>query len=274
MADAPSTPATPSPVGGRATILIFAFVAVLLAAAIGVVAITQMGTAAAAQSAATAVRVDGQEVRMELERLRREVAALRQDAQARNRVLTDLAARVQTDLSRTTEGLQAVQDTQKRLQEELAGLRTDIAPLRVRAGLPPTAPGGQEGIPAEVSAALRHELGEKLASLSERIETLKNEVVLKETRVLHEQVAEASTRLDQAARDVDALRAALREADLPALASRVQEADRKVTQAEAEVKAVARAVEAFKAQVTQFFEQVFYNDPWGKYAAQAPAGQP
>ena len=95
--------------------------------------------------------------------------------------------------------------------------------------------------------------------------------MLKENRILQDQITDTKGRIDRAEKDVSALRQTLNDADIPSLQTRLQEVDREVTQAEADVKALAKVSEAFRAQVTGFFQEVFYNDPWGRYTPVLPA---
>ena len=115
------------------------------------------------------------------------------------------------------------------------------------------------------------ELVAQLSALGDRIERLKNDVVLKETKILQTQITEAKGRLDKAEKDVSTLTKSIDEADLPSLKAKVQEVDREVSQAETEVKTLGKAHAEFKQQLTGFFGEVFYNDPWSKYSPQDAA---
>ena len=115
------------------------------------------------------------------------------------------------------------------------------------------------------------ELVAQLSSLGDRIERLKNDVVLKETKILQTQITDTKGRLDQAEKDVSTLTKSVAEADLPSIKAKVQEVDRQVSQAEIEVKTLGKAHAEFKQQVSGFFGEVFYNDPWGKYVPQDAA---
>jgi chromosome segregation ATPase len=249
MADEKTAPATPAPSSRKSTILLVV-VAAALAIAIVVVAVMQSRSAKALQGAAEALRQD--------------LAQLRQDTDAKDRLLTDLTAKIQADVAKITESTQALTEAGTRTQEEITNLRTEIATIRVKAGIPAAGP-GQESPKAELSSAVQQEIADQLNCLGERIEKLKTEVILKETKILQDQITDTKGRIDQAEKDVSTLKQALKEADIPSLKAKVSEVDRQVMQAEADVKALTKAADAFKAQVTGFFQEVFYNDPWGKY---------
>ena len=51
----------------------------------------------------------------------------------------------------------------------------------------------------------------------------------------------------------------------------MQEVAREISQAEVEVKTLGKAHAEFKQLINGFFGEVFYNDPWGKYAPQEAA---
>jgi chromosome segregation ATPase len=258
MADETSTaPATN--VGLRGVILVFTFVAILLLAAITVVAITQIGSATASQNATIAVR-------LEVEQLKQAFDRVRQDAEAKDRLLGNLATRLDR-LTAVTTGLQEnsakVADSVKalgqggtRIQEDIATLRAETAPLRTQ---------------VERSGAVQQEITEKLTRLGERIETVGAEAARKEVQVLQGQVADTKGRLEQTEKDVAALRQAIHETELPSLKANVQRVDREVAQIEAGMKALSEASEALRAQVQDAFHQAFYNQPWGKQTPATPA---
>jgi chromosome segregation ATPase len=223
-------------------ILVFAFVAVLLAAALAIVAITQLGTAAAAQSAATDVRL-----------VRLEIAGLQRDVQASSRLLTDLTAKAQADAAKVAEALKSLSEVDARIQEQI-GKASE-----------------QQRTQAELGNVVQQQTADTLTRLTERIEALKTEVVPTEAAPPPQnQIADALGRIDRAETDVKALRQAIQEADIPGLRAKVQDLDREVMQAGTDIKALSQASEAFRAQVTRFVQDVFYNDPWSKYT---PRGQ-
>jgi predicted nucleic acid-binding Zn-ribbon protein len=256
MADEITTPAAASVPSSRKHVVILALVAAALAVAIVVVAALQARSARSLQTAA-----DG---------LRQQLERLRQDTEAKDRLLTDLTAKTQADVAKIAEGAQTFAAADARLHAEIGSLRQDIANVRVKAGLPAPLPGQPEA-EAELGDAIQKDIAGKLACLGERIEKLKTEVVLKETRILQDQITDTKGRIGRAEKDVSVLGKALNEADIPSLKAKVQEVDREVVQAEADVKALSKASEAFKAQVTGFFQEVFYNDPWSKYTPETPA---
>jgi len=235
MADETSPPANAGS-GVRAAILVFAFVAVLLAAAIAVVAITQLGTAAASQSAATDVRL-----------LHLELGRLQQDVQTSTRLLTELTTRAQADAAKVADALQALSAVDDRIQEEI---RKAAAEQRAQ---------------AELGGVAQQQTTDTLARLTERIEALKTAVVPREALPNQDQIADTVRRIERAETDITALRQALKDAAIPDLKARVQDLNREVIRVEADLKALSAAAEAFRAQVAQFLQDVFYNDPWGKF---------
>ena len=243
---APTAPTTKS----RAGLIAGIVVAVLLAAAILVVALMQAKRA--------------QELRQTLASLQQEVQARRQAGEAQDRLVADLIGKLDASLNKLGEGVKSLADTDTKIEAEIASLKTDVSAISIRAGLPP-APAAKDGSRAQLSGLNQPELVAQLASLGDRIEKLKTEVILKETKILQEQITDTKGRIGQAEKDVVTLRNTVSEADLPSLKAKTEEVSREVQQAEAEVKALAKAAEAFKGQVSGFFQEVFYNDPWGKY---------
>jgi|GEM_PF-1826740 len=250
MADDKTTPAVP-PSSTRKTTIAFAIVGLLLAVGIVVVAVLQARSTEA--------------LRGSVESLRHELDGLRQDTDAKDRLLTDLVAKIEANVSKVADSTKALTEADVRLQEDIVSLRAQIAAVRVKAGIPAATP-DQQSPQAELSSAVQQEIAQKLTCLGERIEKLKTEVILKETKILQDQITDTKGRIDQAEKDVTVLKQALNEADIPSIKAKVQAVDRDVMQAEADVKALGKASEAFRTQVSGFFQEVFYNDPWGKYA--------
>lgn len=250
MADEKTVSAAPASSNRKATIA-FAIVGVLLAAGLIVIAVLQARSADALRSS--------------VESLRRDLDGLRQDTDAKDRLLTDLVSKIEANVSKVADSTKALTDADTRIQEDIVALRAQIAVVRAKAGMPAASP-DQQSPQAELSCAVQQEIADKLTSLGERIEKLKTEVILKETKILQDQITDTKGRIDQAEKEVTVLKQSLKEADIPSIKAKVQEVDRDVMQAEADVKALTKATEAFRSQVSGFFQEVFYNDPWGKYA--------
>jgi chromosome segregation ATPase len=217
------------------------------------VAVTQIGSATASESAATSARL----VRLEIERLR-------QDAKTRERLLNELTARVASEAARFSAGL-------KTLGEVDAGMRSDL-----------TQASGEQTRQAEASNAAQQETAARVARLTEEIGALRTEVVPRETKVLQDQLAACRQRQEQTEKDVSALGQALGEAGVPGLEAKVQALDRRIAQLDTDLRALARTSESFQgqmtrtteaigAQVAELFKSVFYNDPRGKLAPPGPA---
>lgn len=253
MAEEKSASAAPATAGRRNTV-VFAVVAVVLAAAIIVVAVLQ--------------RKGARALRETLETLRQDVQTVRNETDAKDRLLTDLLTKLDVRITGVGETLKTLAETDSKIQEELTILRGDVAAVRVRAGLPSPAGLGKEGSQTQLTGISQQELIAQLASLGDRIEKLKTDVIFKENKVLQDQITDTRGRIDQADREVKTLQRTINEADLPSLKTKVGEVTVEVQQAEADVKALSKAHEAFKNHVTGFFQEVFYNDPWGKFDAQ------
>jgi len=250
---AAAAPAT----GSRKATIVFAAIAVLLAAGIIVTVFLQRNSARALHETLGA--------------LQQEVQKVRDDGDAKDRLMTDLLAKLEANVTRIGETLKTLSDTDTKIQEELTILRGDVAAVRIKTGLPSPAGAGKEGSQTQLTAISQQELIAQLSSLGDRIEKLKTEVIFKETKILQDQITDTKGRVDRAEKDVKTLQATITEADLPSLKTKVTEVTVEVQQAEADVKALTKAQEAFRNQVTGFFQEVFYNDPWGKYVPQSAA---
>ena len=250
MADDKNAAATPAQ-GGKKSVIVFSIVALLLLGAIIFVWVKQANRATATDAALTTLQQDVTRLRQEMDVKDRDVTAL----------ITQLKASIEA-------GLKALNDTSTKQQEELAALRKDMAVVQIKVRTAPTAIGEPDKAPGqeELATMSQPELVLQLASLGDRIERLKNDVVLKETKILQTQITDAKGRLDKAEQDVSTLTKTVGEADLPSMKTKVQEIDREVSQAEIEVKTLSKAHAEFKQHVEGFFGEVFYNDPWGKYA--------
>jgi chromosome segregation ATPase len=258
MAEEKTGPATPAP-GGKRIIVLLWIAVVLLAGAI--VADWRVQTKSA------------NSLRVTLNELRSELASQREGAAARDRLVTDLITKIEASITSINGELKTLAETSTKQQEELGALRTDLTTvqIRVRVAPPPTLTPGQNPSKDELATMSQPELVAQLSALGDRIERLKNDVVLKETGILQTQITDAKGRIDKAEKDVTTLAKTVTEADLPSMKTKVQEVDRQVSQAEIEVRTLSKAHAEFKQQVSGFFGEVFYNDPWGKYAPQGAA---
>ena len=255
MADEQKTAPTPAPGGKRSTI-VFAIVALILLGAIIFVWVKQTNSASATNAVLTTLQQD--------------VTRLRQATEANDRVVTDMITKINDSITGINGGLKTLTEASTKQQEELKALRADMTVVQIKVRTAPSATGAPEKEPGkeELATMSQPELVLQLSALGDRIERLKNDVVLKETNILHTQIDDAKGRIDKAEKDVSTLVKTVGEADLPSMKAKVQEVDREVSQAEIEVKTLSKAHAEFKQQLNGFFGEVFYNDPWLKYAPQ------
>jgi chromosome segregation ATPase len=256
MADEKNVAATPARCSKK-SVIVFAIVALVLLCAIIVVWVQQANSAKALNATLTTLQQD--------------ITRLRQETEGKDRVVTGLITKLEASLN---DGLKTLTDATAKQQEELAALRTDMTAVQIKLRTAPTptaAEAGKTPGKEDLEAMTRTELVAQLSDLGDRIERLKTDVVLKETKILQTQITEAKGRIDQAEKDVGTLTKTVAEADLPAMKAKVQEVERNVAKAETEVETLSKAHAEFKQQICGFFGEVFYNDPWGKYLPKAAA---
>jgi chromosome segregation ATPase len=256
MAGEKNAPAAPAQ-GGKKNVIVFSLVAVVLLGAIIFVWVKETNSAKALTAA--------------LSTLQQDVTSLRQETAAKDRVVTDLITKIEASITSLNGGLKTLVETSAKQQEELTALRADMTVVQVKVRAAPSTTPGKDPGKDEFATMSQPELVAQLSALGDRIERLKTDVVLKETKILQTQITDAKGRIDKAEKDVSTLTKTIDEADLPSLKTKVQEVAREISQAEVEVKTLGKAHAEFKQLINGFFGEVFYNDPWGKYAPQEAA---
>lgn len=253
MAEEKSAPAAPAP-GGKKIIVLLWIAIILLAGAVIIDWSSQTKSANA--------------LRATLTELQSELASQREGAAVQDRLVTELITKIESSITSIHGELKTIVAASAKQQEELTAMRADLTTvqIKVRTAPPPTATPGKDPGKDEFATMSQPELVAQLSALGDRIERLKTDVVLKETGILQTQITEAKGRIDKAEKEVGTLTKTVGEADLPTMKAKVQEVDRQISQAEIEVKTLGKAHAEFKQQVSGFFGEVFYNDPWGKYA--------
>ena len=106
------------------------------------------------------------------------------------------------------------------------------------------------------------ELGEKLQETQIELEKMKKEIQAKSEK-LQADFSGLKDRVGTTEKELAALEARLNTEDIWSVRKQTDALTKKVTDLEAALaKAVADAA-AFKAKVSGFFKEVFYNNPWG-----------
>lgn len=132
-------------------------------------------------------------------------------------------------------------------------------PRQVREKTPQPEPGPSR---AELLARL-DDMGEHLAALKQEVGSSERKVV-RETRVIQEEIGGVKDRIHQAEGNLSSLRETLRDAKLPDLNNQVAAVDRQIAEVNDDVKTLSRKTREFREDMEGFFKQVFYNDPWSR----------
>lgn len=208
----------------------------------------------------------------------------------------DLTERLGQDLRRLDRKLQAVTDTQQELGNDVKGLQAKVEKLAERPVAADTAPSQkttadpactapvdkttaepkQARRPAppepEEPAVSAEELLARLDDMRERLTSLKQDVVtsetkvVKETKVIQQDIADVKGRIEQAEGSIVSLRDSVKQADLPELRNQVSAVDRQINSVDKDVRALSDKTEEFRRDMRGFFKEVFYNDPWTRMA--------
>jgi uncharacterized protein YoxC len=160
------------------------------------------------------------------------------------------------------------------LRREVAALRSEVEALKkerpnantaTAAAAPATEP--ETATPKPSAGMSREAIQAELAALDKRIETLKADVVKRESKLVRQakglqgHITEVKEKIDRTEKTVKQVRATVDKAALPELRNALEQTRRSVAQVEAQMRKLSRDAAEYGKAVETIYKQVFYNDP-------------